>query len=221
MSCGAPLTVADEKLGLCCVDREEGKLSRTEFERVCYVAATEDGVDDFSIVRCFPRTGRSHQIRVHLLHMGYPIANDPAYRIPHVPPHEWSVAVAARAIAAARTDRRTTGDALGERSQQEARSVRFCFFFVPAAPQPAYCLCHTADRICPRAMILFELTSLQRPFPCIRMPWHFVFVARSLGVCYRLNRPMDSECLYLHAVRYAAVDGSWCYETQAPHWVPP
>lgn len=32
-----------------------------------------------SIVECKPRTGRTHQIRIHLTHMGYPIVNDPLY----------------------------------------------------------------------------------------------------------------------------------------------
>jgi len=29
-----------------------------------------------SIIKCYPKTGRTHQIRVHLQHLGYPIAND-------------------------------------------------------------------------------------------------------------------------------------------------
>jgi len=32
-----------------------------------------------SIVKCYPVTGRTHQIRVHLQHLGYPIANDQMY----------------------------------------------------------------------------------------------------------------------------------------------
>lgn len=32
-----------------------------------------------SIVECMPKTGRTHQIRVHLTHLGYPIVNDPCY----------------------------------------------------------------------------------------------------------------------------------------------
>ena len=32
-----------------------------------------------SVVRCVPKTGRSHQIRIHLSHLGHPIANDEAY----------------------------------------------------------------------------------------------------------------------------------------------
>jgi tRNA pseudouridine synthase 9 len=30
-------------------------------------------------LECKPLTGRTHQIRVHLKHLGYPIANDPLY----------------------------------------------------------------------------------------------------------------------------------------------
>ena len=33
----------------------------------------------FSLVRCFPETGRMHQIRVHLAHGGFPILGDKVY----------------------------------------------------------------------------------------------------------------------------------------------
>ncbi|MEM7010128.1 MAG: RNA pseudouridine synthase [Verrucomicrobiota bacterium] len=33
----------------------------------------------FALVRCFPKTGRMHQIRVHLAHAGFPIVGDRIY----------------------------------------------------------------------------------------------------------------------------------------------
>lgn len=38
-----------------------------------------DQQSNTSLVLCQPLTGRSHQIRVHLQHLGFPIANDPWY----------------------------------------------------------------------------------------------------------------------------------------------
>jgi 23S rRNA pseudouridine1911/1915/1917 synthase len=35
-----------------------------------------------SVVRCRLRTGRTHQIRVHLKHLGHPIIGDPLYSGP-------------------------------------------------------------------------------------------------------------------------------------------
>ncbi|RLV95193.1 Bifunctional protein RIB2 [Spathaspora sp. JA1] len=69
-----PLTTLSPKLGLNVVDEENGKESQTEFRRVSY-----DPDTNTSIVKCHPLTGRSHQIRVHLQYIGYPIANDPMY----------------------------------------------------------------------------------------------------------------------------------------------
>ncbi|MEQ9264370.1 MAG: pseudouridine synthase [Balneolaceae bacterium] len=34
---------------------------------------------DFSIIKCIPETGRTHQIRLHLAEWGYPIFDDPIY----------------------------------------------------------------------------------------------------------------------------------------------
>jgi 23S rRNA pseudouridine1911/1915/1917 synthase len=34
---------------------------------------------EFSVVRAFPETGRMHQIRVHLAHIGHPVVGDKIY----------------------------------------------------------------------------------------------------------------------------------------------
>lgn len=35
--------------------------------------------ENYSLVELMPRTGRTHQLRVHLQHMGHPIVSDPIY----------------------------------------------------------------------------------------------------------------------------------------------
>jgi 23S rRNA-/tRNA-specific pseudouridylate synthase len=52
----------------------EGKEARTVFTNLRYLGDTDE-----SIVKAEPLTGRTHQIRVHLQHLGHPIANDPLY----------------------------------------------------------------------------------------------------------------------------------------------
>lgn len=49
-----------------------GREAVTDYE----LLATRDG---WSLIACMPRTGRTHQIRVHLQHLGHPIAGDPLY----------------------------------------------------------------------------------------------------------------------------------------------
>lgn len=54
----------------------EGKACATDFE-VMECFEREEG--RFARVRCRPRTGRMHQIRVHLEHLGHPIVGDKIY----------------------------------------------------------------------------------------------------------------------------------------------
>lgn len=81
--CEQPILQISPKLGLNRV-RANGKEARTVFRRIAYYPAitTDDGKTSraaYSIVRCMPLTGRTHQIRVHLQFLGHPITNDPIY----------------------------------------------------------------------------------------------------------------------------------------------
>ncbi|KAL2643993.1 hypothetical protein R1flu_011580 [Riccia fluitans] len=81
----------------------KGKDACTKFQRL-----STDGI--YSIVRCEPVTGRTHQIRVHLQHLGHPIANDNLY-LQACPPkrtREGTTADTAAKIARSFTKDRTT-----------------------------------------------------------------------------------------------------------------
>lgn len=67
-----PLIVDWPNRPLQMVDHENGKPAQTEW-RVMRVGAHE------TRVRLYPRTGRSHQLRVHMLALGHPILGDPFY----------------------------------------------------------------------------------------------------------------------------------------------
>ncbi|KAK3701198.1 DRAP deaminase [Vermiconidia calcicola] len=80
--CEQPILQISPKLGLNRV-RANGKEARTVFRRLAYYPTPEvDGSrqrEGYSIVRCLPLTGRTHQLRVHLQFLGHPITNDPIY----------------------------------------------------------------------------------------------------------------------------------------------
>ena len=53
---------------------DEGKESQSRFKLVHY-----DDVSNTSIIKCFPVTGRNHQLRLHLSYLGFPILHDVQY----------------------------------------------------------------------------------------------------------------------------------------------
>jgi tRNA pseudouridine32 synthase/23S rRNA pseudouridine746 synthase len=67
-----PLIVDWPNRPLQMVDFERGRPALTEWR----VARYEDGI---TRVRLFPKTGRSHQLRVHMREIGHPILGDPFY----------------------------------------------------------------------------------------------------------------------------------------------
>lgn len=58
------------------IDYENGKQALTHFETI-------ERNDSESLVALFPVTGRSHQLRVHMLALGHPILGDRLYAPPH------------------------------------------------------------------------------------------------------------------------------------------
>jgi tRNA pseudouridine synthase 9 len=97
--CNMSILQISPKLGLNRV-RASGKSAKTVFHRLAYYPAASDNTikepttpeqakfedampwmkkEGYSIVRCLPVTGRTHQLRVHLQFLGHPIANDPIY----------------------------------------------------------------------------------------------------------------------------------------------
>lgn len=75
--CDGPLG-NDESSPIYIKDRvcDDGKASKTEFS---LVHSFEVAGEAFSLVSAKPETGRKHQIRIHLSHLGHPIVGDKIY----------------------------------------------------------------------------------------------------------------------------------------------
>ena len=67
-----PIGPDERKSGRMCVDRIQGKASQTRI-------SVEQRFRGYTLLRCEPLTGRTHQIRVHLREIGFPLAVDRVY----------------------------------------------------------------------------------------------------------------------------------------------
>lgn len=65
------------RLKMAVVNPGSGKPAITDWRVLRYDAST-----DSSLVMCTLHTGRTHQIRVHMLHLGHPLIGDPIYAHP-------------------------------------------------------------------------------------------------------------------------------------------
>jgi 23S rRNA-/tRNA-specific pseudouridylate synthase len=68
----ARLAMHPTKPGIVRVEEKGGKRSKTVF-------SVRERFAGFALLECRPLTGRTHQIRVHLKHAGYPIVGDQTY----------------------------------------------------------------------------------------------------------------------------------------------
>ncbi|KAJ2313553.1 DRAP deaminase [Coemansia sp. RSA 2704] len=202
--CNQPIRVVAHKLALNCVDFSEGKPSLTEFERLY----SEDG---FSIVYCRPKTGRTHQIRVHLQFLGFPIANDPLYNNVEV----W-------------------GDAKGKAGalpQALAESAEPAELVEPAEPadggepivRPAKMVgaCDGDRKNDSWKTLIRRMEDWKDRQDAIEHVNACVGDSGP-GVCEKCSNPVLLDplphelCIWLHAWRYSGPD--WSFETELPEW---
>lgn len=78
-------SVIELKMMIAGPDDPQGMPALTGFETVAHYRSAAKALaghgSNFSLVRCYPKTGRQHQIRLHLEHAGHPIVGDKLYGI--------------------------------------------------------------------------------------------------------------------------------------------
>ncbi|KAJ2375866.1 DRAP deaminase [Coemansia sp. RSA 2607] len=199
--CDQPIRVVAHKLSLNCVDPKDGKPSLTEF---CLLST--DG--QHSIVYCRPKTGRTHQIRVHLQFLGFPIANDPLY-----------------------CNREVWGDAMGkngalplldpkQKTHDDAALAEVEKFDNDKLPKMGGR--RDTDNIEPWRPLVERMEEWKTKQELIERISGEIDKGDVERVCDKCMDPVmpdpteDELCIWLHAWRYSGP--GWSYETPLPEW---
>jgi tRNA pseudouridine32 synthase len=154
----------------------------------------------FSIVRCFPLTGRTHQIRVHLQFLGHPIANDPIY-----------------------ANQRVWGPNLGKGRDSSDNHLRNDTNINDSLIQN-----HPDDETLISRLELMGKTHVAEAVAYhdeLVDAYHSRKAERLNGeFCPICETPLYSDPgshelgIYLHARRYECTDGKWAFESLWPEW---
>ncbi|KAF5400970.1 RNA pseudouridylate synthase domain-containing protein 2 [Paragonimus heterotremus] len=192
ITCDQPLGPICAKLGLHAVvsEKDGGKASLTHFLRLAYNPLTES-----SLVLCRLFTGRTHQIRVHLQYLGYPIVDDPLYNST-----DWGemkgkgaqYGIPLDEIIRRISNNRTSTSYLNENQP----------FTEPS---------HSFDRFKERISASSSLDSDTRD----RLVRSFDHHCPDCRLCYR-DPDIQHLILRLHAYRYCGLD--WSYVAPLPDW---
>ncbi|KAL4154447.1 hypothetical protein QTP88_000311 [Uroleucon formosanum] len=221
VECEQPIEVISYKIGVCKVS-PSGKQCSTSFELIGYNEQTNT-----SVVLCKPRSGRMHQIRVHLQYLGHPIQNDPLYNDTIFGPEK------GRDGNFGKTDEQLVQDLIKTHNAKSWSVVDNGLPILPAVDYELPVLSAAVDnRTGNQEPPLLQATngelksgltidaSVQTGIdvPDVEFDKKKLTLDAHCQECkirYKDPKPTDLV-MYLHALRYSGPD--WAYETPMPAW---
>jgi len=180
--CEQPIGALSTKMGIHWVTLD-GKSAVTRFQKLF-----TDGNE--SVVRCIPETGRTHQIRVHLQYLGYPIVNDNIYNNPVFGPEKGK------------------GGVFGKAKEELIKEVTLVFGGASWIDDFDSSLSAYLEK---RPESSLDAPSAK---PDLTSPFYDAHCAD----CHMISRDPSVEQLemYLHCLKYEGPD--WSYSTPMPKW---
>ncbi|XP_063708142.1 pseudouridylate synthase RPUSD2-like [Culicoides brevitarsis] len=203
ITCAEPIEPMSHKIGISRVSKsgsDKGKECQTFFELLRY-----DSKSNTSIVICKPRTGRMHQIRVHLQYLGFPIVNDPLYNHTVFGPTKGKDGdfggqtddeLIARLI-----EIHNAENFLGIEGDEDLAKLKIEAENVEKSKNPNDKSCQTGYEAPDSTFDPAKMTSDENCLEC--------------KMVFKDPNP-EQLVMYLHALKYTGPD--WHYETKLPYW---
>lgn len=176
------------------------------------VSSEED--EGYSIVHCFPLTGRTHQIRVHLQFLGHPITNDPIY-----------------------SNRRVFGDRLGKEADSGSDDEDVVYrlskmgkeevaetlsYQTLQAPPPTSVIRDDDHPDTVNSLLAHEHETMVTRYLKRKGEKRSGEQCETCGTDLYTDPGVHELGIYLHAVSYSDKAGAWKYRSKMPQWgMPP
>lgn len=172
-------------------------------------ASDEEG---YSIIHCFPLTGRTHQIRVHLQYLGYPIINDPIYSNRRVFGHSLG-----RADASGDNDKEIV-EALEKMGKSEMPEPLSYQTF--QTPPPERVTQGNNDAVI-NDLLAREHDVMIKDYLRRKGEKQNGLKCETCGTDLYSDPGVHELGIFLHAASYKDTEGEWHYRSKMPNWAMP
>ncbi|KAG2388718.1 hypothetical protein C9374_000157 [Naegleria lovaniensis] len=213
VSCDTKVYCKDHKKGIWSANNELGTFDALTF--YCPIAYNKE--ENISLVMCKPVTGRTHQIRIHLEYLGFPISNDFFYN------QEFVTKMKEKKETKNQTSTLNTFNSEANTMKRKEIGSNETSSCSPKSKKQKYRGSDEEEKTSECNTTSTKRKSTGKKFDEESKVQEYEEICVNCNPLYSVKQSEELEesiplCIYLHSWRYELTD-EWTFETPIPSWV--